>query len=161
MTTGRVDTGPETVPQRIREVGRMLPARLSNEDKTEGFVLVGDDVVRDAVFSAEDDGRIRSRQLRIGSRPMAGVGLRGRAALATVMDHVEPQAAAIMRRPGAPRKAALVINQAPCDDPDRPLMCEKLLARILPAGSELTIYLSDGSTTRRYKTYIGTGEAIA
>jgi hypothetical protein len=77
------------------------------------------------------------------------------------MDHVEAQAAAILRRPGAAREASLVLNNPPCDKEGRPLVCEKLLPHILPSGTRLTVYLSDGTETRPYKTYVGTGEDIA
>jgi hypothetical protein len=123
--------------------------------------VVGTTVVRDAQFAAEPDGRLRSRQIWVGRRLAAGLDLIRPTSLATIMDHVEPQAAAIMRRPGAPKHAALVLNQQPCDAPRRPLMCEKLLPHILPAGSTLAVYLSDGTSTRFYKTYTGTGRDIA
>jgi hypothetical protein len=139
----------------------MLPGRSADDAPTEGFLVVGTEVVHDDVFSAEPDGRIRSRRIRAGSRPAAGTGLRRKAAGAVVMDHVEAQAAAVLRRPGAAREANLVINNPPCDKAGRPLVCEKLLPHILPAGSRLNVYLSDGTSTRFYKTYEGTGEEIA
>jgi hypothetical protein len=77
------------------------------------------------------------------------------------MDHVEAQAAAILRRPDSPKEATLVLNQQPCDDPRRPLMCEKILPKILPAGSRLTVFLTDGQRTWPHKVYVGTGEGIA
>jgi len=77
------------------------------------------------------------------------------------MDHVEAQAAAVLRRPGAAGEASLVINNPPCDRAGRPLVCEKLLPHILPPGARLTVYLSDGTHTRLHKTYVGTGEEIA
>ena len=40
-------------------------------------------------------------------------------------------------------------------------MCKKHLPHILPSGTRLTVYLSDGTDTRPYKTYVGTGEDIA
>lgn len=123
-------------------------------------MVAGTTVIHDAQFAAEPDGRLRSRQIWVGKRLAAGLGLIRPTSLATIMDHVEPQAAAIMRRPGAPKHAMLVINQRPCDAPRRPLMCEKLLPHILPAGSTLTVYLSDGTSTRFYKTYTGTGRDI-
>lgn len=113
------------------------------------------------VRAAEADGRLRSRQIwASGRRPAAGVGLTMRAGRARVMDHVEPQAAAIMRRPGVPRDGILVVNNAPCGELDQPLMCDPLLPDILPEGSTLTVYLSDGADTTFYRTYTGTGRRI-
>jgi hypothetical protein len=149
------------VPEHIRAAGSILPPRTNPQDKTEGVMLVGDRVHHDPLFTAEPDGRIRSRQIRAGNRPAAGIGLKKPLSQAIIMDHVEAQAAAIMRRDGGPKEASLVINQAPCDDPVLPLVCEKMLPNILPAGSQLTVYLSDGQQTRPYKTYRGTGEGIA
>ncbi|WP_328418548.1 hypothetical protein OG470_32850 [Micromonospora sp. NBC_00389] len=51
------------------------------------------------------------------------------------MEHAEAQAAAGLRRPGSPSEATLVLNHTPCDDPVRPLVCEKILATILPKGT--------------------------
>ncbi|BCJ69421.1 hypothetical protein GCM10009779_70200 [Polymorphospora rubra] len=41
-------------------------------------------------------------------------------------------------RPGAPPDATLVINNVPCDDPNLPLVCEKILAKILPPAATVS-----------------------
>ncbi len=41
------------------ETDRGLPKRPNPRDKTEGFLLVGADVYKDAQFAAEDDGWLR------------------------------------------------------------------------------------------------------
>jgi hypothetical protein len=78
-----------------------------------------------------------------------------------VMDHVEAQAAAIPRRPGAPAEAMVVLNQAPCDDGVKPLVCERVLPKILPDGARLAVFVTDGQQTRPHRVYVGTGEGIA
>ncbi|BCJ65719.1 DddA-like double-stranded DNA deaminase toxin [Polymorphospora rubra] len=138
----------------------LLSRRTGPHDKTEAVLLAGYTVVHDPVFAAEPDGRLRSRQIRDGNLPAAGVGLRPPLAQAVVMDHAEAQAGAVLRRPGAPTDATLVINNAPCDDPNLPLVCEKILAEILPAGSRLTVYLTDSDRTWLHRVYTGTGEGI-
>lgn len=117
-------------------------------------------MIRDAQFSAQPDGRLRSRQVWVGNRPAAGLGLVHPTRRASIMDHVEPHAAAIMRRPEAPRRAILVINNIPCHEAGKPLMCEPLLPDLLPVGSTLTVYVSDGNGTQFHKTYTGTGMEI-
>ncbi|MEO3926066.1 DddA-like double-stranded DNA deaminase toxin [Micromonosporaceae bacterium B7E4] len=139
----------------------MLSIRSEPHDKTEGVLLSGGEVVHDGEFAAEADGRLRSRQIRAGNRPAAGVGLKPPVGQATVMDHVEAHAAAVMRRPSSPKEASLVINQAPCDDPVKPLVCEKVLPKILPPGARLTVFLTDGRRIWQHKVYTGTGEGIA
>jgi hypothetical protein len=140
----------------------MLPARVNPHDKTEGVLMDSEHaIVHDPVFAAEDDGRLRSRQVRLGQRLAAAVGLRPPLSGAYVMDHVEAHAAAIMRQPGAPRVATLVVNQTPCDDPTRPLVCDRVLPKILPAGARLTVYVTDGNQTWEHRTYTGTAKGIA
>jgi hypothetical protein len=145
----------------VQIFGRKLPRRVNPYDKTEGFLLIGADAYLDPQFAAEPDGRLRSRQIRAGQYPAAGVGLKPPYGQATAMDHVEAQAAAIMRRPSGQREATLVLNQRPCNDAVKPLMCEKILSKILPAGSRLTVYLTDGDRTWQHGVYVGTGEGAA
>lgn len=76
--------------------------------------------MRDPDFSAEPDGRLRSRQLRVGRLPAAGVGLKPPLAQAIVIDHAEAQAAAVLRRPGSPSEATLVLNHTPATIPSDP-----------------------------------------
>ena len=82
--------------------------------------------------------------------------------MVTALHHVEGHAAAIMRRPGGPTHAVLVLSEQPCDD--IPWGCDRILPAILPAGSRLDVYVldTDGSV-RQWKEsgYTGTGEGIA
>ncbi|MGC5311445.1 DddA-like double-stranded DNA deaminase toxin [Micromonospora zamorensis] len=116
--------------------------------------------MRDPDFSVEPEGRLRSRQIRVGRLPAAGVGLKPPLAQAIVMHHAEAQAAAMLRRPGSPAEATLVLNHTPCNDPIRPLVCEKILATILPHGTRLTVFLTDGDRTWLRKLYLGTGDGV-
>ncbi|MFF0150175.1 DddA-like double-stranded DNA deaminase toxin [Micromonospora sp. NPDC005203] len=164
MTAGgdenrRPPASPDT-PQVVLRAAASLARRTSAHDKTEAVLLADSAVIHDPDFSAEPDGRLRSRQLRVGRLPAAGVGLKPPLAQATVMDHAEAQAAAVLRRRGSPEEAVLVLNHTPCDDPIRPLVCEKILATILPEGTRLTVFLTDGDRTWLHKLYIGTGEGI-
>jgi hypothetical protein len=148
------------VPPSVRRAAALLAHRDGPHDKTEAVLLTDGRVVHDPDFAAEPDGRLRSRQIRVGRLPAAGVGLRPPLAQAIVMDHAEAQAAAVLRRPGAPQEAMLVLNNAPCDDPVRPLVCEKVLAKIIPTGTRLTVFLTDGDRTWLHKLYVGTAEGI-
>lgn len=76
------------------------------------------------------------------------------------MDHVEAHAAAILRQPGAPQHATLVLNQAPCDSRTRPLVCETILSGLLPARTTLTVYVTDHDGLRHHNDYTGTAEEI-
>ena len=126
----RTDSHAPVTPA-VRAAAQSLPRRTGLRDKTEGFLLADDVVVHDRDVSAEPDGRLRSRHLRTGNLPLAGAGLLLPTARAFSMDHVEAHAAAVLRRPGAPRSAVLVVNQAPCDSQTRPLVCEKILGDML------------------------------
>lgn len=156
-----VDIDPSgSVPGMVVDLARALPRRSGPHDKTEGFLIADGRVIHDSLFAAEPDGRLRSRRLRAGKAPAAGAGLRLPTAKANVMDHVEAQAAAVLRRPGAPRTAILVLNNPPCDDPINPLMCEKLLPGIIPAGSAVTVYVTDAERVWQHRVYAGTGKEI-
>lgn len=156
-----VTNGRDDVPERVASLARKLPRRTGPQDKTEGFLLARDQILKDPIFTAEPDGRLRSRHLRTGTLPAAGAGLRLPAAKANVMDHVEAQAASILRQPGAPRRATLILNNQPCDDPLHPLTCEKLLQGILKEGTTVTVYVTDGNNTWPHQVYTGTGREIA
>lgn len=144
----------------VEAAASRLPVRLNDHDKTEGFLLAEGRIWHDPAFAAERDGRLRSRHVRIGRSPAAGVGLRRPLSRAFIMDHVEAHAAAALRQPGAPATAALVLNQAPCKDPDTPLVCERALRHIIPKDTMLTVYITDGQRTWRHNVYHGTGQEI-
>ena len=74
---------------------------------------------------------------------------------------VEGHAAAILRRPGAPKQANLVVNNKPCETSLPFRGCDELLPGMLPAGTLLTVFVKSDGVTRPYKIYRGTGEGIA
>ncbi|BCJ64783.1 hypothetical protein GCM10009779_40720 [Polymorphospora rubra] len=74
--------------------------------------------------------------------------------IATTTDHLEAKLAARMRRDHITDAAVLTNNQ--------PYGCERILPQLLPAGSRLTVYVSDDDgQVRHWRTYIGNGKAIA
>jgi hypothetical protein len=51
-------------------------------------------------------------------------------------------------------------NNPPCDY--EPYGCEKILSRLLPAGTQLAVYVrDDDGQVRLWHTYTGNGKAIA
>ena len=72
--------------------------------------------------------------------------------------HVEGHTAALMRQPDGPRDVVLVVSKEPCGPP---WGCDVILARILPSGSRLSVYVAErGQPARFYKTYDGTGRGV-
>ncbi|WP_442932384.1 DddA-like double-stranded DNA deaminase toxin [Micromonospora sp. NBC_01699] len=69
--------------------------------------------------------------------------------------------AALLRKPGAPREAILVVNKPSCVSRGEYIGCDEAPPGMLPPGSRLTVYVSDGTTTKPLKVYTGTGEGIA
>lgn len=65
--------------------------------------------------------------------------------LSVAREHAEGHAAAIMRRPGAPKEATLYLNNKPCGfDGERRRGCHQTLEYQLPVGSKLTVYWPGG-----------------
>jgi hypothetical protein len=77
-------------------------------------------------------------------------------------DHAEAHVAQDMRRPDASRDVTLVVNNEPCVDD--PYGCDRLLRHVIPAGSQLTVYVRDPGApggVRLFRRYEGTGKGIA
>lgn len=56
--------------------------------------------------------------------------------------------------------AVVLTNNPPCEY--QPYGCERILPQLLPAGSRLTVYVSDDDgQVRHWRTYSGNGKAIA
>jgi hypothetical protein len=159
-TSGASDA-VSAVPDQVAALARKLPVRLRSQDKTEGYLLIGDQVVNDPIVAVEPAGRLRSRRIVAGKVPLAGEKLNLPVAKTTIMDHVESQAAWILRKPNAPKNARLVLNNSPCDDPDRPFVCRKFLASIIPGETTIVIYVTNGTQTWHELTIHGTGEEIS
>jgi len=82
----------------------------------------------------------------------------------TFYQHVESKVAAQMRRDGI-ASADLIVDNTVCGsnqhDQEHEWSCERILPAILPAGSQLTVWLTrDGGQTWWRATYTGTGERI-
>ncbi len=80
------------------------------------------------------------------------------AQLDVALTHVEGHVAALMRAGRAPQRVKLVVSEAPC--PQR-WGCHRMLPGLLPAGSELDVYVAgeDGSV-RHHHTYRGLGTGV-
>ncbi|NNJ63169.1 MAG: hypothetical protein HKP61_20005 [Dactylosporangium sp.] len=76
-------------------------------------------------------------------------------------EHVEAHAAAMLRRPGAPTAAVLIINKATCVSRGEYVGCAEVLSDMLPVGTRMAVYVSDGTKVRLSKICQGTGEGIA
>jgi nucleic acid/nucleotide deaminase of polymorphic system toxin/uncharacterized protein DUF6244 len=60
------------------------------------------------------------------------------ARMKTVRQHVEGHAAAVLRRPGAPSEAVLVLTREPCDGQ---YGCDRIMPETLPRGTRLWVYV--------------------
>jgi len=77
-------------------------------------------------------------------------------------EHTEAHAAAMLRRPGSPQDAVLVINKPTCTSRGNYVGCDEVLPGMLPAGKRLAVYATDEQQQPRLlKVYEGTGEGIA
>lgn len=75
---------------------------------------------------------------------------------------MEAHVAAILRQPEAPKEASVVLNNPPCvgRGPMRGQGCDDLLPGMLPRGTGLLVYLTDGTRTWLHRRYEGTGEGL-
>lgn len=81
------------------------------------------------------------------------IGRMGAAAKSIARSHVEGRAAAIMRRDGITR-ATVYVDREICDG------CRAHLAKLLPAGTELTVRWRKTNGEPDHFVARGTGEAI-
>ncbi len=104
------------------------------------------------------DGKLRS-----GKVPSARDGLRADwyPHAQVIREDVGGHAAAMLRQPGSPQEAALVINKPTCVSNGNFVGCDEVLAGMLPPGKRLAIYVPDGQRTWLHKVYAGTGEGTA
>lgn len=54
-----------------------------------------------------------------------------------------------------------MVNKPSCVSRGEYIGCDEAPPGMLPPGSRLTVYVSDGTTTKPLKVYTGTGEGIA
>ncbi|MEV0394134.1 DddA-like double-stranded DNA deaminase toxin [Polymorphospora rubra] len=129
------------MPSWLAQAARDLPRRQP-KDPTSGVALIAGE-------------RIRS-----GRDPDAASDLKPAYRLiATTTDHLEAKLAARMRRDHI-TDAVVLTNNPPCEY--QPYGCERILPQLLPAGSRLTVYVSDDDgQVRHWRTYSGNGKAIA
>ena len=151
---GGADAAPGRVPAFVTGIVAELRSMLPRGTKVVGVMTAPDGGNRSAPIWSGVDG------------PAAGApGLRADDQvpwhqLKTVLEHVEGHVAAIMRHPGAPRHAVLVISESPCER--RPFGCDRVLPALLPQGATLTVYVGDeDGSARLWKTYTGTGRGVA
>lgn len=102
--------------------------------------------------------------LRSGRMEAARAGLRAdwHARDQVTREHVEAHAAAVLRKPGAPSDAVLVINKPTCRTRGRYVGCDELLPGMLPPGTRVAVYVRDErGNIRLMKIYEGTGQGSA
>ncbi|MFY1623586.1 DddA-like double-stranded DNA deaminase toxin [Micromonospora sp. WMMD735] len=130
-------------PEGLAEAARSLPRRRV-KDPTSGMAFVGGEWI----------------PMRSGRDPAAAADLKPAYQLiVTTTDHLEAKLAARMRRDHL-TEATVVTNNPPCDY--TPYGCEKILSRLLPAGTQLAVYVrDDDGQVRHWRTYTGNGKAIA
>lgn len=79
--------------------------------------------------------------------------------LAPILHHVEGHTAALMRRLNAPRRVTLLVSRDPCGGE---YGCDTMIPRVLPKGSQITVYVAlENGTVRRWKNrFTGNGEGL-
>ncbi|GAA1315727.1 DddA-like double-stranded DNA deaminase toxin [Saccharothrix xinjiangensis] len=136
VTPPDADTGlaPQDMERRVEALRRELPppVRPGSGQKTHGRLMVGDGPAEAVVSGDDADTRAVHDALLDRGYPLPGPPV--------VATHVEMKVAARMRRDGI-TDAVVVVNHSPCR-----LMwgCENLLGVVLPEGSRLTVYGTDG-----------------
>lgn len=153
-------SGPSPVDRAvwIREAGDSLPPRPGGVGPTHGRLF-------DEAGTELTDPRFTSPSgyLRSGTVTAAREGLRADwyPTAQVIREHVEPHAAAILRRKDSPQVAVLVVNNWPCSTVERYVGCDEVLPGLLPATKRLVVFVNDGQQTRLFGIYHGTGEGIA
>lgn len=142
----------------IRRAGDSLPPRRGGVGPTHGRLF-------DPSGTEMTDPQLThpSGYLRSGTVSDARAGLRPDwyPTAQVIREHVEPHAAAILRRPGSPKEAVLVVNNWPCETVERYVGCDEVLPGLLPTGKRLVVFVNDGQQTRLFGIYHGTGEGLA
>jgi hypothetical protein len=138
-------SGPDPVPKLVKDLAERLPP--GGKGKTT-VAFAYDDENSDGTATRFESGRDRS----------AGDGLKPAYRGLIIMDHAEAKlAAAIRGSSGAAMSVVAVINNAPC--PGR-LGCDGVFADLIPAGTQVSIYVMSETGPSLYGTYHGNGKAI-
>jgi hypothetical protein len=162
---GQTDTSAERAegdlpssPQWIDDASGRLPRRPGGKGPTHGLLLDTGGTPLTGTPLTQSEGYLRS-----GGAPGARDGLRPdwHPLAQVTREHVEAHAAALLRKPDAPREAILVVNKPTCVSRGEYVGCDEVLPGMLPRGSRLAVYVSDGAATKPLKVYTGTGEGIA
>ncbi|MGW0434502.1 DddA-like double-stranded DNA deaminase toxin [Micromonospora sp. NPDC003197] len=142
----------------VEDAGGRLPRRPGGKGPTHGLLFDISGTPLTGTPLTQSEGYLRS-----GRAPGARDGLRQdwHPLAQVTREHVEAHAAALLRKPGAPREAVVVVNKPTCVSKGEYVGCDEVLPGMLPRGSRLAVYVSDGATTRLLKVYTGTGEGIA
>jgi hypothetical protein len=145
-------------PQWVDDAGGRLPRRPGGKGPTHGLLFDASGTPITGTPLTQSEGHLRS-----GGAPGARDGLRPdwHPLAQVTREHVEAHAAALLRKPGAPREATLVVNKPTCVSRGEYVGCDEVLPGMLPRDSRLTVYVSDGATTKPLNVYTGTGEGIA
>ena len=137
---------PPPAPTWVQDAAQQLPQRPANKGPTLGrlFGRDGHELIDAPIWSGENPRTVADLHptLRNWVSPLG---------------HVESHAAAMIRRGEVPKDAVLVINNRPCAGIRG---CDRLLSAMLPKGSRLTVYVTDGQRTWLHRAYDGTGEGI-
>jgi len=134
---------PESPAPYHRRYFDALRVRTKDKDPTDGtLTTIGGEKIEDVTSGK-------------GGPAAGGAGLRPPfSQMWTVLNHAEGHAAAIMRTRKL-KNTTLYVNNEPCDT--SPYGCERVLPRILPKGSTMTVYGPNGYV----RVYEGTGEGLA
>lgn len=175
---GDDDPADSRPPNHVQRAAAQLPDRRSDEDAyargerpqpTHGIVTNDD----------ADDAQVGGL-LQSGRGPATRIpGLRRDYRWGVGVDHhVESHVAALMRTDRSLRNLTLTINNPVCNpnqpawrkgqiarQPDgrmryRENTCDEQLPAMLPEGARLTVYVQQGGTIRKWKSYLGTGEGL-
>lgn len=149
---------PDQIPGWVREAASKLPERPGGVGPTHGTLhgVDGQPLAKSPLTRTNGD-------LRSGKVPSARDGLRSDwyPGAQVIREHVESHAAAILRKPGTPQEAVIVINKPTCRTMGKYVGCDEVLPGLLPEGKRLAVYVTDGRETKLLKVYQGTGEGIA
>jgi SCP1.201-like deaminase len=141
------DLAASDPPAWLHTAGDLLPHR-ERADKTHGLVFDADGKALSEDLITSSDDPTTKQDLTLGQRERRATSL---------LADVEPKVAARMRRGDLPPDTVLVLNNIPCKGR---MSCQEYLPSILPEGSRLAVYVHDGSGTRLFRIFHGTGSRI-
>lgn len=139
---GSGGSSKNSIDDLVKAVSKRLPNRNS-QGKTAGYLVNSNgNIIGDMIISGRNQYSFDDTLIR---------GYKGSY---TIQDHVEAQAAGIMRDNNID-DAILVLNNHPCAD--KMFTCENMLKHMLPVRSRLRVIVPDGFDVRgRYdRTFVG------